>query len=147
MFNALKKRIGVISLSLITLILSSCGTEVAKTGVKRTEKVEGTPVRYLEEITCDKSNYNCYKEPVTKRIEQLCIESGFVTERPYSGVTYSRSTTEPVKGTVELVEEKIETVQTTDPNGIVTSEEVRREYVVTEEVSGYCLGTEYIVSR
>lgn len=137
----------VIVSSLTGLLLVSCSPEKIGTERDRTQNRQGIAVRYLEEITCDESNYNCYKEEVIKRIQELCAEIGFRKDRPVSGVTYSRATTEPIRGTVIIVNKITEFDQITDAIGVVTSQKVIREHPVKEDVSGYCIGSEYIVSE
>lgn len=140
----MRKRILV---ALTSSILVSCGANTTRIEGERPSKTKGTPVRYLQEITCDEKNYNCYKEGVTKRIEELCIENGFVRERPAIGVIYSRDISERIRGTARLVSKRLQSQQTTDPNGVVTSEDVLTEQITDEEVSGYCIGSEYIVAE
>lgn len=139
-FNQLK--ICILGIPLVFLV--SCTNAGDNTqGTRETSKNANTSVvKVLNRVKCMENATYCSQD-VINLIWQSCGKDGYVTSTPPQQVVSSRELKELTKDTLSVNINKAREIA--DENGIVYESD---EVVTTQEnriITGYCIGSEYII--
>lgn len=102
-------------------------------------------VKVLNRVRCHEGSSGYCAQSNIDLIWRACLENGFTTSMPTSNVASSRELIELVATT--LMETRTKPVEQVDENGIVSNSSENVQYQIPVNVKGYCLGSEYIVSK
>lgn len=128
---------------MIICAIYGCSTHEYPHGLEAGNNQNTNTVRYLDDTDCTEKSQYC-GEGSRNRIREMCIDEGFVEDRPVNKVIYSRRIEEKVEGYMKLLTPRTLTRYHEDENGIVTSTEETLEEEKSVLVVGQCIGSEYI---
>ena len=137
----------VIVATAVTCILSINGCNSSKTPENGNDRSvnPSNVVKVLDRVRCHESYNFCY-QPQINGVWGACLRNGFTDTAPTQSVKSSRSITELVQETSNVIKTRPKTVEKVDENGIVSiDKEGTEEYTETITIKGYCIGSEYIL--
>ena len=133
----------VIAIVFTTSVICSCQSERYSSDPQIRRNDNSNVVRYLDDVECDKKSEYCGNESYP-RIREMCVDNGFMEERPKSKVLYSRKAEEKVEGYMTLLTPREEYGYQEDENEIVTGTRKTVTDAKSVFVVGVCIGSEYI---
>ena len=131
-----------------SLFLASCAANnpvpSGNDGTSKEEtQVPQNIAKVLNRVTCE--NMICTQENINK-MWQICLSQGWSENPNVNNVKTSRDLRELISGPATYEEMVYENIEQTDVNGIVTNAPSQRTVTKEATYTGYCIGTEYIVS-
>lgn len=126
------------------LLIASCSQQPMEIQ-KESQIKQSNVVKVLDRITCNNIFDSCSGE-IGKIIWDACLRDGFAESMPEGNVISSRDLRELTKGFITVKHSQPMVREETDENGIVTTTKVApKEWETQSAVSGYCIGSEYIM--
>lgn len=134
----------IIVVTAVACILSINGCNSSKTPQDGNDRSvnPSNVVKVLDRVRCHESYISCNRPGVW----DACLRNGFTDTDPTQSVKSSRSITELVQETSNVIQTRPKMVERVDKNGIVSiGQEGTEEYTETITIEGYCIGSEYIL--